>query len=257
MCDGEEMLNTAPTFGVLFPTANADVQDFSHLLERAVSGATLQVIELPWPAGTHSELECMSDTDLAATVAELGNPSAITEALSESASRFDAVGLAVTSASFMLSVSDHHRQLRAIETAAECAATSTMRGFQTALTHLGATAISVASVYPRHFTNRFIEHLSQTEATVIHRVDANARTDHDLAQWGDARIVDLVSEAAHPKAELVLLPETALHTNHLTAALTEAAGVPVLTATQVTIWSLLQSVGWPTTAHDAGPLFTG
>ncbi|MFQ6231180.1 hypothetical protein [Nocardia sp. NPDC002869] len=93
---------------------------------------------------------------------------------------------------------------------------------------------------------RLIDHLGETDTTVVHRVDANARTDHELPRWGDERIIDLVTRAAHPGAEVVLLPETALHTDHLTAALTAAAGVPVPTAPQVTIWSLCsESVGEP------------
>ncbi|NUS94106.1 MAG: decarboxylase, partial [Nocardia sp.] len=73
--------------------------------------------------------------------------------------------------------------------------------------------------------------------------------------WGDERIIDLVTRAAHPAAEAVLLPETALHTDHLTPALTEAAGVPVLTATQVTVWSLFRALGRDPVAVGAGPLF--
>lgn len=251
------MSNADPDFGLLFPTANADVHDFASLAGRTSPRSTLQVVELPWPAETHFELGSMSDRDLAATVARLGHPSAISDALSGSADRFDAVALAVTSASFMLSPSAHRRQLTTIESTARCAATSTMRGFQEALAHLGATAVSVASVYPPNFTDRFIEHIAKSGTSVIHRVDANARTDRDLAEWGDARIIDLVDKAAHPDARVVLLPETALHTDHLTSALVQAAGVPVLTATQVTVWSLFRAVGRVPRADDAGPLFLG
>lgn len=251
------MSNAEPTFGVLFPTANTDVRDYRSLLGRTSPSSTLQVVELPWPAEAHSELARMSDRELAATVAGLGHPLALADALSDSADRFDAVALAVTSASFMLSASDHHRQLRTIESTARCAATSTMRGFQEAVTHLDAAVVSVTSVYPRHFTDGFIEHVAQAGTTVVHRVDANARTDRDLARWGDDRIVDLVSRAAHPEARVVLLPETALHTDHLTTALARAAGVPVLTATQVTVWSLFRAAGRRPRAVDAGPLFFG
>ncbi|MFE0748076.1 hypothetical protein [Gordonia sp. NPDC058843] len=107
-----------------------------------------------------------------------------------------------------------------------------------------------------NFTDRFIGHVELTGARVIHRVDANARTDHDLARWGDDRILELVTCAATPAADIVLLPETALHTDHLATALTTAGGgVPVLTATQATIWSLYRAVGLSPTAREAGPLF--
>ncbi|NEB27094.1 hypothetical protein G3I13_22400 [Streptomyces sp. SID6673] len=199
----------------------------------------------------------MSDEELAATVAKLGDPSVIAEALSGSAGRYEAVALAVTSASFLRSANDHRRQLEAIETTAQSAGTSTLRGFQDAITDLGVTSVSVASVYPPHFTDSFIDHVSRPGVDIVHRVDANARTDRDLAQWGDAKIIDLVTEAAHPQAQTVLLPETALHTDHLTSTLEDVAGVPVLTATQATVWSLYRSVDTTPRATGAGPLFIG
>ncbi|MCG7633158.1 hypothetical protein MHN80_12630 [Gordonia McavH-238-E] len=251
------MTTTPVRFGLLFPTANADARDFSSLLSRAAPGATLGVVELSWPTGTHSELGSMSDDELAVTVAQLGDPSVIAEALSGSAGQYEAVALAVTSASFLRSANEHRRQLEAIETTAQSAETSTLRGFQDAITHLGVISVSVASVYPPHFTDSFIDHVSRPRVDVVHRVDANARTDRDPAQWGDAKIIDLVAKAAHPRAQAVLLPETALHTDHLTSSLEDVAGVPVLTATQVTVWSLYRSVDTMPSATGAGLLFIG
>ncbi|MET8800894.1 hypothetical protein ABZV91_31505 [Nocardia sp. NPDC004568] len=242
-------------FGALFPTANADVEDFQRLLARTSPPAGLEVVELPWPPGVAEGLADMPDDRLAAAAAGLGDPELLASALDGSAGRFDAVALAVTSAGFLRSAHDHARQLATLARVAGCRGTTTLRGFQDAVRHLGARRIGVASVYPAHFTDGFIAHLGETHAAVVRRVDANARTDRDLARWGDERIVDLVTRAAHPEAELVLLPETALHTDHLTAVLAEAAGVPVLTATQVTIWSLFRALGCTPVAAAAGPLF--
>lgn len=253
VCDREVMATLR--FGALFPTANADVEDFQRLLARVSPPATLEVVDLQWPPGVAAGLADMSDEHLAAAAAGLGDPALLASALDASAGRFEAVALAVTSASFLRSAHDHTRQLATLARVARCRGTTTLRGFQDAVRHLGATRVGVASVYPSHFTDEFIAHLGATDATVVHRVDANARTDHDLARWGDERIIDLVSRAAHPGAEMVLLPETALHTDHLTAVLAEAAGVPVLTATQVTLWSLYRALGCAPAAAGAGPLF--
>lgn len=242
-------------FGALFPTANADIEDFQRLLGRVTPPARLDVVDLRWPPGVAAGLADMSDDHLAAAAAGLGDPALLASALDGSAGRFDAVALAVTSAGFLRSAHDHTRQLTTLARVARCRGTTTLRGFQDAVRHLGATRVGVASVYPSHFTDKFIDHLGEADATVVHRVDANARTDHDLARWGDDRIIDLVTRAAHPAAEVVLLPETALHTDHLTAALAEAAGAPVLTATQVTIWSLFRALGRTPAATAAGPLF--
>ncbi|WP_280460507.1 hypothetical protein [Nocardia carnea] len=242
-------------FGALFPTENADIEDFQRLLGRVSPSARLDVVELRWPPGVAVGLADMSDDDLAAASAGLGDPALLANALDGSAGRFEAVALAVTSASFLRTAHDHAHQLDTLTRVARCRSATTLRGFQDAVRHLGATRVSVASVYPPHFTDKFIAHLSETDAIVVHRVDANARTDHDLARWNDDRIVDLVTRAARPGVEVVLLPETALHTDHLTAVLAEVAGAPVLTATQVTIWSLFRALGFAPAAPDAGPLF--
>ncbi len=253
VCDREVMATLR--FGALFPTANADVEDFRRLLGRVSPRAGLEVVELRWPPGVAEDLADMSDDRLTEAAAGLGDPALLATALDGSVGRFEAVALAVTSASFLRSAHDHGRQLATLARVARCRATTTLRGFQDAVRHLGVTRVGVASVYPSHFTDEFIAHLGETDAAVVHRVDANARTDHDLARWGDERIIDLVARAVHPEAEVVLLPETALHTDHLTAALAEAAGVPVLTATQVTIWSLCRALGCAPAAAGAGPLF--
>lgn len=52
--------------------------------------------------------------------------------------------------------------------------------------------------------------------------------------------MDLVTRAAQ-----VLLLETALHTSRLTSDLERAAGCPVLTATQVTLWAAARSLVCP------------
>ncbi|MFF4596932.1 hypothetical protein [Amycolatopsis sp. NPDC001319] len=80
-------------------------------------------------------------------------------------------------------------------------------------------------------------------AEVVHRVDASAGSGRELAAWPAERIVDLVARAAHPSAQDVFRPETALHAIRLTADLERAAGCPVLTATQVTLWAAARLVG--------------
>ena len=65
------MTTTPVRFGLLFPTANADARDFSSLLSRAAPGATLGVVELSWPTGTHSGLGAVLNAQAVATM----NPS--------------------------------------------------------------------------------------------------------------------------------------------------------------------------------------
>ncbi len=50
----------------------------------------------------------------------------------------------------------------------------------------------------------------------------------------------MASRNDHPDAQAILLPDTALHTVDWLDELEAAAGKPVLTANQVTVWEALQ-----------------
>ncbi|WP_063034181.1 hypothetical protein [Nocardia grenadensis] len=161
-------------FGALYPTANADVEDFQRLLGRVSPPAGPEVVELRWPPGVDVGLTNMSDDRLTDAAAGLGDPALLATALDGSVGRFEAVALAVTSASFLRSAHDHRRQLATLARAARCGGTTTLRGFHDAVRHLGVARVAVASVYPSHFTAEFIAQRGATDAAVVHRVDANA-----------------------------------------------------------------------------------
>ncbi|MGW0002293.1 hypothetical protein [Nocardia grenadensis] len=98
-------------FGALYPTANADVEDFQRLLGRVSPPAGPEVVESRWPPGVDVGLTNMSDDRLTDAAAGLGDPTLLATALDGSVGRFEAVALAVTSESFLRSAHDHRRQL--------------------------------------------------------------------------------------------------------------------------------------------------
>ncbi|MFI5608538.1 decarboxylase [Amycolatopsis sp. NPDC051903] len=233
---------------LLYPTRNAGEDDFTDLAGRFRPALDVPVRYFPWPDGVGN----LADQDLptvADAVRRLGSDEHLGAVLPELATGFDSVAFAVTSSSFLV---DPDHQLRTLRRLCGAPATSTTSAFQEAIRALGLHTVSLASVYHPSFSDHFVNRL---DAHVVHRVDASAGSDRELAAWPPERIVDLVAQAAHPKAQAVLLPETALHTNRLTAELERAAGCPVLTATQVTLWSAARLAGVHPVAEGAGPLF--
>lgn len=169
----------------------------------------------------------------------------------------DVAVFAVNSASFLHGADEVAAQVELLERVTGRRATSTTAAFQAAIRHLGLRKVSIASVYPPTTTDHFIRRVQEAGAAVVHRVDADAGTDREVGGWSGDQIARLVSLAADPGAEAVLLPETAIHAATITGQLERAAsGVPVLTATQVSLWHATTLVGLKPHAADAGPLFS-
>ncbi|MEV6900861.1 decarboxylase [Amycolatopsis sp. NPDC051372] len=236
--------------GLLYPTRNAGEDDFLDLAGRLHPALDLAVRYFPWP----SDVDDVGELDLAQVidaVRRLGSDDHLATALRD-LEPFDAVAFAVTSSSFL---TDTRHQLETLRRLSGAPATSTTAAFQDAIRFLGFDTVALASVYHPSLSDRFIARIREADADVVHRVDASAGSDRELAAWPAERIIDLVARAAHPAAQAVLVPETALHANRLTVDLERAAGCPVLTATQVTLWAAARLVGARPTAEGAGPLF--
>ncbi|WP_326566445.1 decarboxylase [Amycolatopsis rhabdoformis] len=233
---------------LLYPTRNAGEDDFTSLAGRLRPALDLEVRYFPWPADV-GDLSTTDVSTVADAVRRLGSDEHLTQVIPGLAAGFDVVAFAVTSASFLV---DPDHQLLTVSRLTGAPATSTTRAFQQAIHVLDLDKVALASVYHPSFSDHFI---SRLDVHVVNRVDASVGSDRQLAAWSADQIVDLVAEAAHPQAQAVLLPETALHTSGLTAELERAAGCPVLTATQVTLWSAARLLDLHPAAPDAGPLF--
>ncbi|WP_216895286.1 maleate cis-trans isomerase family protein [Nocardia alni] len=245
-----------PRVGLLYPTPNAGEDDFLDLAAVLRPALDLEVVYFPWPDDV-DDLAAMDIGRVIDALRRLGSAQHLERVLPDAVGerRLDAVAFAVTSASFLDGPGGVERQLRAIERVVGCPATSTTFAFQQAIRHLALSRVALASVYHAEVSEHFVARVREAGAEVVNRVDASARSDRELAKWAPEQIVDLVKRSAHPGAQAVLLPETALHASHLTTELEQAAGCPVLTATQVTLWAATRLTGKPTVAAEAGPLF--
>ena len=245
-----------PAVGLLYPTRDAGEDDFLDLAARIDPDLGLEVVYLPWPDDI-DDLAALTVEQVIDAVRRLGSAAHLAHALPGALDgrAFDAVAFAVTSSSFLDGAEGVGRQLRVLERGAGCPATSTTAAYQRAVRHLSLDAVALASVYHSELSDHFVERIREAGARVVRRVDAGAGSDRELADWPADRILDLVARAADPRAQAVLLPETALHAGKLTRDLERVAGCPVLTATQVTLWAAARLIGLAPTANDAGPLF--
>lgn len=242
--------------GLLYPTQNSGEDDFMDLAAQLTPTLNVEVIYVPWPDDVE-DLAMLGVEQVIDAIRRLGSAAHLERVLPGAVdSRGIAVLVfAVTSSSFLDGRAGVEQQLATISHVTGCPATSTTAAFQQAIRHLGLHSVALASVYHPQLSDHFVERVREAGAEVIHRVDAAARSDRELASWRPEQITDLVRQAAHPEAQAVLLPETALHTSRLTAELEQVAGRPVLTATQVSLWAATQLAAIPVVSNTAGPLF--
>lgn len=245
-----------PTIAILYPTPHTGEDDFLALARQIVPSIDVDIAYVPW-AGDH-DTSSLELEGIIGALRQLGAASHLSRVVPAAlGGRQPAVVVfAVNSASFLNGAHGVSEQVDLLERVSGGRATSATAAFQAAIRHLGLHRVSVASVYPPLITDHFIERVEDAGAAVVHRTDADARSDHEVGAWSGDQIARLVEQAASPGAEAVLLPETALHAATITGQLERAAhGVPVLTATQVCLWHAATLAGITPHAAESGPLF--
>ncbi|WP_405808152.1 decarboxylase [Streptomyces sp. NBC_00210] len=218
------------TVGLLYPghSAEDDYPRFEVLLD---SDIRLPVVHTDIGEDAHrvdALLEMGSAERLAAGVEELRLAGA------------ESVVWACTSGSFVYGWEGAHEQIRALAMAAGMPASSTSFGFAHAVRALGAVRVAVAATYPEDVTALFTAFLKASGAEVVADRASGIITAAEVGAWGRDEVLELARAGDHPDAEVVLLPDTALHTAAYLAELEEALGKPVLTANQVTVWEGLR-----------------
>lgn len=168
----------------------------------------------------------------------------------------DAVVWACTSGSFVFGPQGAQRQVDALAAAAGKPATSTSLAFVSALRHLGANRVAVAATYPQDVATHFRDFLAAAGIEVLGLRSEGIVTAEEVGTLPSAS--DLVLAGDHPDAEVVLVPDTALHTIAQLPDLETAVAKPVLTANQVSIFEGLRlATGSPPTNHEnLGRLFS-
>ncbi len=239
------------TVGLLYPGHSAE-DDYAHA-ERILGGEGDDVPHR-FPVTVTSVGEDAHRVD---ALLDLGSP----ERLAEGADRLvadhapDAVVWACTSGSFVYGYDGARRQAKAIARRTGLPATSTSLAFARAVRALGLTRVAVAASYPRDVAVHFVDLLHRAGATVTDLASHGIVTAAEVGALPPEGVLDLVGQAPRAGAQALLVPDTAMHTLGVVPQMEETAGMPVLTANQVTVWDGLRLLSQSPHAPELGTLF--
>ncbi len=185
-----------------------------------------------------------------------GDESALRDGATELVhAQLDCIVWACTSGSFVFGLAGAQRQAAALAAYAGVPATSTSLAFLAACRHLGFRRVALAATYPIDVVSLFERFLHDGGLNVVARSGAGIMTGMEVGTLEREAIVRMVIAADHPDAEAILVPDTALHSVAFLDELDRAAGKPVLTANQVSLWHGLRMAGHPATQPGLGALF--
>ena len=232
--------------GFLYPGHSAE-DDYPRIEQLLGSDIRLQVVHTDIGEDAHrvdALLKMGSADRLAAGVEDLRLAGA------------EAVVWACTSGSFVYGWDGAHDQVRALATAAGLPASSTSFAFAHAVRELGARRVAIAATYPEDVAALFAEFLTASGVEVLSFRGSGIITAAEVGTWGRDEVLFLAEEGDHSSADVVLLPDTALHTASYITDLEKALSKPVLTANQVTVWEALRLTDRRVNAPELGALFT-
>ncbi|MCX4908446.1 decarboxylase [Streptomyces sp. NBC_00878] len=232
--------------GFLYPGHSAE-DDYPRIEQLLGSDIRLHVVHTDIGEDAHrvdALLEMGSAPRLAAGIEDLRLSGA------------EAVVWACTSGSFVYGWEGAHDQVRTLATTAGLPASSTSFAFAHAVRELGVKRVAIAATYPDDVAVLFGTFLSDAGLDVLGVRSSGIITAAEVGTWGEAEVLALARAGDHPEAEVVLLPDTALHTASHIPTLEKELGKPVLTANQVTVWEALRLTGRRVNARELGALFT-
>ncbi|MEU5315851.1 decarboxylase [Streptomyces sp. NPDC021056] len=232
--------------GFLYPGHSAE-DDYPRIEQLLGSDVRLDVVHTDIGEDAHrpDALRRMGSAErLAAGVEELRMAGA------------ESVVWACTSGSFVYGWEGAHEQIRGLARTAGLPASSTSFAFVHAARELGARRVAVGATYPDDVAALFAEFLRAGGLEVTGVKGAGIITAAEVGTWGEKEVFALARSADTPDADVILLPDTALHTAAHVTALEKELGKPVLTANQVTVWEGLRLTDRRVNAPSLGSLFT-
>lgn len=241
--------------GLLYPTRNAGEDDYEALAAQLNPAPQIAFAYVAWGEGV-SQLDALDAEAKLAALREVGERHRLLAA----AEQFDSltpevVSWTCSSCSFLWGVEGAQRQADALTEQLGVPASSTSLAFLAAAHTLGLTRIGLGSVYSSLVTDAFVAFLASAGIETVHRVALDAGSDREVAAWGTEKMLQIAQAANHPRADAVLIPETALHTTGCLDELEHTVGKPVLTATHVTMWDALRQSGRYQPRPGLGALF--
>lgn len=233
------------TVGLLYP-GHAAEDDFPRIEITLDTDIRLPLFPTEAGEGTHRP----------DALRESGAPERLAEGVEElRLAGAEALVWASPGGSFVYGWAGAHNQIATLARSAGLPASSTAFGFVHAARELGAGRVAVAAAWPEDVTALLTGFLVAAGTEVVASRSAGVATVAEVAGWEAGQVEELARAADHPDAEVLLLPDAALHTAAYIPALEEALGKPVLTANQVTVWEGLRLTDRRIWAPALGTLF--
>ncbi len=231
------------TVGILYPGHSAE-DDYPTAQRLLGPDVRLDLV--------HTEMR--EDAHRVDTLLEIGGD-AVLAAGAARLTALDSIVWACTSGSFVFGWEGAARQVAALREVAGVPASSTSFAFVDAVVELGAWRVAVAATYPGDVAERFVEFLGAAGIDVVRLSSRGLVTAAEVGILGRVDVLDFAGANDHPDAEVLLLPDTALHTVAWLDELEQRVGKPVLTANQVSIWQGLRLAGAGLVRPGFGTLF--
>lgn len=239
------------TIGLLYPGHSAE-DDFAHaerILDQQVPDVETRVPVTITSVG--------QDAHEVGALLDLGSMPRLTEGADRLVAQHapDALVWACTSGSFVYGWDGALAQAASLARHTGLPASSTSLAFARAAGSLGLERVAVAASYPREVATHFARLLQRVGVTVTDLASHEILTAAQVGTLDVEQVTQLVAQCPRDGAQALLVPDTAMHTLALLPELEEAAGMPVLTANQVTVWEGLRLLGQRRHAPDLGSLF--
>jgi maleate cis-trans isomerase len=167
----------------------------------------------------------------------------------------DSVMWACTSGSFVFGWDGAREQVDGVAERLGKPVSSTSIAFVNAARFLGVSRVAVAASYPEDVARHFVDFLAAGGVEVTRMGSHGIVTAREVGELTRAEVQAMVQNVDLSNAEALLVPDTAMHSLAWVDELETAAGVPVLTANQVTVWEGVSLVAEPPVAEGLGTLF--
>ena len=224
------------TLGFLFPGLGSAEDDLEWLVKRLYPDGDVRarIIETPIDEDAHT-VEALLDLGQAWRLRE-GVEAVRDEGV-------DALIWACTSGSFVFGWEGAQAQVEELAGLAGVPTSSTSLSFAAALRALGLERVAIAATYPEPVTDCFVALLGDAGFEVVGVESNDIPTAAGAGRVKPAALERMVRAGDRPDAEVVLVPDTALHTVRELPRLEGVLGKPILSANQVTVWDGLRLIG--------------
>jgi hypothetical protein len=250
----DRKIGAAPHIGLLYPTRDCGEDDFTALAALLDPAIAVEFCHVRW-GDTVDRLEDLDTEGRRSAVRELGEVDRLTHrgrAVLATARRGE---LDVLELQLPLGPSRSTCPSRRARRSHRQQSQQYLAGVHRGRPAAGPVPGRLASVYHHDVTEAFIDFLAAAGTATVQHASLDAPSDRALAACRPGQIFDIAQAADTTDAEMMLIPETALHTTALLAELEARLRKPVLTATQVTVWHSLSLLGRAYSHRDLGALF--